>query len=446
MKSILNKHNTIKMILTAVLLITVLFSVFSPLTVTAAPAKDNPVVVVIDAGNGGKSTGCEYFDLKEKDLNLAVAKSVKSYLERFDNVKVLLTRKDDKNPKIAERANYAKAKKADYVISIHFNESEFHKQTGSEIYVPSNEKLQEAVMPIAQSVSESLQGMGIYNAGIYTCTDSEGKEYYGLIRNCEDNGNIPAMIIEHLYMDREEYLHYIDTPQALDEIGKNDAIAIARALNLNSNSMIYKFEGIPAVEYSEPYSIKDSSKYPEDVTVSVKEYEQITNRACLITFSVNASNANSVLSGYRVSTDGGKTYSELKKFDYGTKGDFTEIIRKNENKIVVVTAYSKEGLSVTSNALDAINEVELDPQFSLHKKEAEEAALSEGSSETVSEISSEEAGIVEITSDSEKSTVPDIRDHDPKINATQSVVVIFGAFMGLAICAILYFIQKKEIK
>ena len=434
--------NKIRILSGVIALTLLLFYVLIPVSVYAAPAKDDSIIVVIDAGNGGKSTGGEYFDLKEKDLNLAVAKSIKEYLSRFDHVKVLLTRKDDKNLKIAERAKYAKAKKADYVISIRFNESELHRQTGSEIYVPSNEKLQKSIMPIAQSVAEGLQGMGIFNAGIYTCTDSEGKEYYGLIRNCEDQGNIPSMIIAHLYMDREEYLPYINSPEALDEIGKNDAIAIARALHLNSNSMIYKFEGTPDVEYSDPYEIKDSSKYPEDVSVSVKDYEQLTNRACKITFSVNASAANSVLSGYRYSVDGGKHYSELREFDYGTKGDFTEIIRKNENKIVVVTAYSKEGLSVTSNMLDAINEVELDPEFTKHKQEAEAAALLEASSEVTSEETPE---IIEITSDSDETTV-DIHDHDPKINSTQSVVVIFGAFMGLAICALLYFIQKKELK
>ena len=281
--------NRIRILSGVIALTLLIFYVLIPVSVYAAPAKDDSIIVVIDAGNGGKSTGGEYFDLKEKDLNLAVAKSIKEYLSRFDHVKVLLTRKDDKNLKIAERAKYAKAKKADYVISIRFNESEFHRQTGSEIYVPSNEKLQKSIMPIAQSVAEGLQGMGIFNAGIYTCTDSEGKEYYGLIRNCEDQGNIPSMIIAHLYMDREEYLPYINSPEALDEIGKNDAIAIARALHLNSNSMIYKFEGTPDVEYSDPYEIKDSSKYPEDVSVSVKDYEQLTNRACKITFSVNAS-------------------------------------------------------------------------------------------------------------------------------------------------------------
>ena len=182
--------------------------------------------------------------------------------------------------------------------------------------------------------------------------------------------------------------------------------------------------------------------FPEDVSVSVKDYEQLTNRACKITFSVNASAANSVLSGYRYSIDGGKHYSELREFDYGTKGDFTEIIRKNENKIVVVVAYSKEGLSVTSNMLDAINEVELDPEFTKHKQEAEAAALPEASSEGTSE---EVAEIIEITSDSNETTA-DIHDHDPKINSTQSVVVIFGAFMGLSICPLLYFIQKKETK
>ena len=431
------------------------------LNVMAAPDGEK-IVIVIDPGNGGKSNGCEYFDLKEKSMNLAVAKSLKNTLECFDGVKVLLTRKDDSAMTYTQRAAYASAKKADYFISLHFNESELHRQTGCQIYVSSREDARKRLMPIAQSIADSMQDMGVPTAGIYTCTDSEGNDYYGMIRKCEDKG-IPAMLVQHLFMDREEYLTYIDSPEKLAEIGKNDAIAIARALHLNSNSLIYKFENTPDVEWDEPVALKDTSTYPDKVEIEVKEFEQITNRAAKVTFSVNAAEANSVMAGYKVSMDGGKHYSDLQKFDYGAKGDFNAIIRNGEGQKVVVTAYNTDGLSVTSNELRAENEIKLDPEFTKHQQEALEEESSEISSENGSEVSSEEGSELPgdfIVDDNEEelnqeaqnlpadsdSEEADIHDHDPKLNSTQAVVVIFGALMGLAICILLYVIQKKEMK
>ena len=432
--------------------ILILLSAVLPYTipVKADAAPDNPIIIVLDAGHGGKSVGANYFDLKEKDLNLSVAKSIKHYLECFDNIKVYMTRKDDKDSSFTNRAKYAKAKKADYFISIHFNESEQHKQTGSEIYVSANEESQKAIMPLAQSAADYLQEMGIYNAGIYTCVDSEGKDYFGQIRACEENGEIPSMILEHLFMDREEYVHFIDTPEALDAIGKSDALAIARALHLNANSMIYKFEGTPEIEYDKPFETKDVSVYPENASISIKEYEQITNRACVVTFSISSSGGNSVMEGYRVSQDGGATYGDILKFDNGTNGEFTTIVRRGVEQIIVVSAFNKEHLNVTSNMIDTLSEVELDPAFTQHQKEAleaqkaeEEQAMAEGSSENPSEPS---IGGSEPTPEANpsESDSSHIHDHDPKISDNQIVVVLFGAFMGLVICLLLFFMQKSE--
>ena len=85
-----------KRILCFLLFFVMMFVSMRSIHADAAP-NDKPIVIVIDAGHGGKSNGNEYFDLKEKDLNLAVAKSIKKNLETFEGIKVYLTRKDDKD-------------------------------------------------------------------------------------------------------------------------------------------------------------------------------------------------------------------------------------------------------------------------------------------------------------------------------------------------------------
>lgn len=61
-------------------------------------ANDNAVkrTVVIDAGHGGEDPGAvsDYSGLKEKDVNLAIAKKVKELLEA-ENFNVIMTREED---------------------------------------------------------------------------------------------------------------------------------------------------------------------------------------------------------------------------------------------------------------------------------------------------------------------------------------------------------------
>ena len=156
------------------------------------------------------------------------------------------------------------------------------------------------------------------------------------------------------------------------------------------------------------------------------------------------------MEGYRVSQDGGATYGDILKFDNGTNGEFTTIVRRGVEQIIVVSAFNKEHLNVTSNMIDTLSEVELDPAFTQHQKEAleaqkaeEEQAMAEGSSENPSEpsIGGSEPAPEANPSESDSSH---IHDHDPKISDNQIVVVLFGAFMGLVICLLLFFMQKSE--
>lgn len=92
--------------------------------------------IVIDAGHGGKDTGCLGKKVKEKDITLAVAiKLGKLINEHMPDVKVLYTRKTDKFVELHKRAALANKNKADLFISIHCNSSDRNTATGSETYV-----------------------------------------------------------------------------------------------------------------------------------------------------------------------------------------------------------------------------------------------------------------------------------------------------------------------
>ncbi len=80
--------------------------------------------IVIDAGHGGKDSGCRgvLAKVKEKNVTLKIALKLGSYIEKaYPNLKVLYTRKTDKFVPLYERAHVANKHKADLFISIHCN-------------------------------------------------------------------------------------------------------------------------------------------------------------------------------------------------------------------------------------------------------------------------------------------------------------------------------------
>ena len=83
--------------------------------------KPGEITVVVDAGHGGSDTGAwSPHGLKEKEVNLLVAKAVKAALESR-GYKVVMTRSDDSFPALYDRPKVAHRCGADAFISIHHN-------------------------------------------------------------------------------------------------------------------------------------------------------------------------------------------------------------------------------------------------------------------------------------------------------------------------------------
>jgi len=90
--------------------------------------------VVIDPGHGGKDTGAIGPDgAKEKDLTLAMAKKLRTYLEE-KGLEVLLTRESDRTLSLEERTRFANEKGADLFLSLHVNAAHNRKAHGIETY------------------------------------------------------------------------------------------------------------------------------------------------------------------------------------------------------------------------------------------------------------------------------------------------------------------------
>ena len=106
--------------------------------------------IAVDAGHGGEDVGVKGDGgTAEKDLTLAVARRLKSAVEARLGIRVLLTRDEDRNVPIDERAAIANNSKADLFISLHANAASRGTPSGASIYVAAFNTAQEKQAKLA---------------------------------------------------------------------------------------------------------------------------------------------------------------------------------------------------------------------------------------------------------------------------------------------------------
>ena len=130
--------------------------------------KETPVVVV-DAGHGGTDPGKVGVDGSlEKDINLAVAERLKTYLEQ-DDVKVIMTREMDtglyseadsrkKMADMKKRCEIIEESGADLVVSIHQNSYHEESVSGGQVFYYRDSSKGKALAEILQDRFDYVLG------------------------------------------------------------------------------------------------------------------------------------------------------------------------------------------------------------------------------------------------------------------------------------------------
>ncbi|WP_317164173.1 N-acetylmuramoyl-L-alanine amidase family protein [Psychroflexus aurantiacus] len=95
----------------------------------------NKFVVVIDAGHGGQDAGNTGNNYSEKDIALKIALQVGKQLEKYEDLKILYTRKTDVFIPLDKRAEIANKSDADLFVSIHCNGVRNPSPSGTETFV-----------------------------------------------------------------------------------------------------------------------------------------------------------------------------------------------------------------------------------------------------------------------------------------------------------------------
>ena len=134
-----------------------------PLPRVTAARGDNPPLVVIDPGHGGRDPGAssEFVRQPEKDITLAVALAIRDALVSTGRVRVAMTREDDTYRGLDERYEIARRLDADLFISIHADSAPSNDGArGATIYTLSEVASDRQAALLAQSQNAPGQVAG----------------------------------------------------------------------------------------------------------------------------------------------------------------------------------------------------------------------------------------------------------------------------------------------
>lgn len=309
------------------------------------------VRVILDPGHGGPNAtsdnlGAQYAPYSEKALTLELAQKIAAELAQYDGITVGLTRTGDTSLTLAERAAAAKAGQADLLVSLHFNATGSHLFYGSEVWTSAFGSNYATGASFGQAVLSNLQTLGLYSKGVKTRIGSHG-DYYGIIRGSVSRG-VPAVIIEHCYMDNQ-------TDRTLgvanlSALAHADATAIAQYFHLKakSGSPDYSSYVRPAVSAAPATGIFQDVTPPETCRLEVLSNDGAGHVTCRLT-AKDSDTIYPVLY-YSFSVNGVST-ALLPYSQSAGSVTFTATVPQGQSSTITATAYNSYELSTISNTV-----------------------------------------------------------------------------------------------
>lgn len=152
--------------ITSVLLFFIGILAFSSCKDLDDPLSVNPLVVVIDAGHGGKDPGQLSRNTAEKDIVLNISNQLS--LLSDNKIKFILTRDDDTFTSLEDRVNFINAQNADLVISLHCNAHSDGAINGVEAYYYEENDFKDQSYQYSEILLENQMDLFSKNRGIKT--------------------------------------------------------------------------------------------------------------------------------------------------------------------------------------------------------------------------------------------------------------------------------------
>lgn len=177
--------------------------------------------VYIDAGHGGSDPGAVKY-IVERDVNLVMALACRDYLNANGVITKMSRTSNSTDTGINSMAREANSWGADLVISIHNNAG---GGDGFEVYHTVGGGRGKT---LAQNIEAEVKKIGQNSRGLKTRRDTDGTDYYGMIRLT----NAPAVICEGVFVDNATDVQIADTTSEQRAFGYAYAKGILKTLGI----------------------------------------------------------------------------------------------------------------------------------------------------------------------------------------------------------------------
>lgn len=171
--------------------------------------------VFLGVGHGGSDPGAVANGVKEKDLNLSIALACKEMLARH-GVTVKMSRAKDESDPLSEEIKECNAFAPDLAVDIHNNAG---GGDGAEVYHHYGGGKGRV---LAENILAEIVKVGQNSRGAKVRKNSQGKDYYGFIRET----SCPAVIVECAFVDNASDLKILATESDRHKMG----VAIAKGI------------------------------------------------------------------------------------------------------------------------------------------------------------------------------------------------------------------------
>lgn len=216
-------------------------------------SRTSDFVIALDPGHDSHCGGAHANNLAEEVLTLKVANYCKEELEKYEGVKVIMTRTGAECPNpqpgsyssakdIRKRVQKAVEQGADVIVSFHFNSSGSASANGAEV-IYQNQSYDAAVglesKELAEKIQKELVALGLKDRGVYYKDSTDGShdsngvkdDYFALHNEAKALGT-PAVLIEHAFISGNVDAANLKSEAYLKQLGVADAKGIINQYDL----------------------------------------------------------------------------------------------------------------------------------------------------------------------------------------------------------------------
>lgn len=180
---------------------------------------------MLDPGHGGNDPGAVGNGLKEKDINLKIAKLAKEYLDTYyEGHDTVLTRTGDTTMSLKDRTDQANMWGADLFLSIHVNAG---GGTGYEDFIHTSLSDTSKTAAIRDVIHRNIADAMVWrNRG-------KKKANFHVLRET----SMSAMLTENGFIDNEYDAQALSTPSYLYRLATAHGEGLAKAFNLKKKNI-----------------------------------------------------------------------------------------------------------------------------------------------------------------------------------------------------------------